>query len=225
MISSTGWTKIVSRKTFINMVTTEKVTYLTRAELRASEVELPAASITSMSFENKFFKQSDFYRAFNVVFVDYDRSETILKQHSEGPLPAYVDPQDEHLPKDLDEVVELLNAFWKPEIKFLKDMPEQKFMAQAHHSGGQFLRNSYFLWWFPGHPYVGKWPVVIPHLVQWFNQRQIFHADDMSGIILTTFHRMLLGKDVELSQQIIKYLAHWEKQGFEGGVYKIRGPK
>ena len=37
------------------------------------------------------------------------------------------------------------------------------------------------------------------------------HADDMSGLILESFHRKLSHKPLDLEGQVHHYRAHWEK--------------
>jgi hypothetical protein len=39
----------------------------------------------------------------------------------------------------------------------------------------------------------------------------IYHPDDMSGIILTSYHRYLNGQDIALEAQIKSYQDYWKK--------------
>ena len=48
-------------------------------------------------------------------------------------------------------------------------------------------------------------------LQKWFKERGIHHADDMSGIILTSFHRRFYRKEIELEEQIAKYQEYWDE--------------
>ncbi len=64
--------------------------------------------------------------------------------------------------------------------------------------GGMGLRNGWGLW-------QGS------KLAQWFYKRQIYHADDMSGIIMDSYKRVKNGEDIKLDEQIVKYHKHWEK--------------
>lgn len=99
------------------------------------------------------------------------------------------------LPANLDEAVDTFIDYYKsvPDFHEIVKMNEKKFAAYAHHGSGQFIRNSWFLWWQPKHNYP-EWPATIPPLVKYFNDRGIMHADDMSGIIITTAHRRMNGK-------------------------------
>jgi len=48
-------------------------------------------------------------------------------------------------------------------------------------------------------------------LSKFFNDRGIYHPDDMSGIILDSYHRYLTGKDIKLDEQIKFYQDYWKK--------------
>ena len=39
----------------------------------------------------------------------------------------------------------------------------------------------------------------------------IYHPDDMSGIILDSYHRYLTGKEIKLEEQIKFYQDYWKK--------------
>jgi hypothetical protein len=49
-------------------------------------------------------------------------------------------------------------------------------------------------------------------LSKYFNDLGIFHPDDMSGIILNSYHRFLLGQDIKLDDQIDYYKDYWKKR-------------
>ena len=72
-------------------------------------------------------------------------------------------------------------------------------MVNYHHGFGTWIRNEFGLW------HDGK-------LVSYFNSIGIYHADDMSGIILTSLHRSLHCKDIRLEEQIKWYRDFWTNQ-------------
>ncbi len=78
------------------------------------------------------------------------------------------------------------------------EQEEGEALVEAHHGYGTFIRNTLELW------YDGP-------SVEWFNEKGIYHADDMSSIILTSLHRKENGKDIKLDEQIQEYRAYWEK--------------
>lgn len=42
-------------------------------------------------------------------------------------------------------------------------------------------------------------------ITKYFNQREIFHPDDMYGIILTSYYRQLRANEIKLNEQIEHY--------------------
>ena len=48
-------------------------------------------------------------------------------------------------------------------------------------------------------------------LAQWFNKQDIFHPDDMSGIILASFWRHLNHKPIDLRGQVTTCQAYWKQ--------------
>jgi len=105
-----------------------------------------------------------------------------------------------YIPEDLeDSITETRKLFQCPDdIKVIMDYGEST-MDLFHHSIGQWMRNNWGLW-------TGS------RLSKWFNERGIEHADDMSGIILTSFWRRLHDVPLDLANQIDFYQDYWEKQ-------------
>jgi len=77
-------------------------------------------------------------------------------------------------------------------------LDEDSALSQSHHGFGTWLRNTLGLW-HDGPP------------VKYFNDLGIYHADDMSGIILTSLHRKFNNKDINLDEQVKHYIEYWEK--------------
>ena len=92
-------------------------------------------------------------------------------------------------------------------------MSEQEFGGKTHHGFGTNIRNSWKLWW------QKNWDEEKPKIVQYFNDLDIYHADDMSGIIMDSFHRKTTGKEIDLEGQIEKHKKHWKEYGFKDGIY------
>ncbi len=69
-----------------------------------------------------------------------------------------------------------------------------------HFGFGMSMRNGFGLW--------GD-----SDLAKWFKSNGILHADDMSGIILTSLHRKVNNKPIELNKQINSYRVFWKGQG------------
>lgn len=97
------------------------------------------------------------------------------------------------IPQTIDAAI--LEILMAPDIENLKDEDPAAF----HHSTGRWLRNRWALW------------DTESALHKEFNAIGIFHADDMSGIILETAHRITNGHSPELSLQVSHYKEYWSK--------------
>ena len=82
----------------------------------------------------------------------------------------------------------------KPKVK-----TEKEFTTDSHFGLGLWIRNNWGLW-------KGS------RLSNFFIANGIFHPDDMSGIILTSYHRKLNGIEIQLEKQIKYYQEYWDKQ-------------
>jgi hypothetical protein len=104
-----------------------------------------------------------------------------------------------YIPIDLNDCFKQMDIFWADSIKTqIREMTEDEFTAKAHFGIGMWLRNNWRLW--------GD-----SRLSKYFNDLGIFHPDDMSGIILTSYHRYLLGQDIKLGEQVNYYKEYWKK--------------
>lgn len=104
-----------------------------------------------------------------------------------------------YIPKNLDDCFSQLNSFWNDSIQqSIKTISEDSFVAESHFGIGLWIRNNWGLW--------GS-----SRLSAYFSQLEIFHPDDMSGIILRSYHRKLNNKDIKLEEQIAHYHEYWKK--------------
>lgn len=105
-------------------------------------------------------------------------------------------------PKDLREALSILNEQYndkEEDLNYFKSLPDGN---GVHFTFGMWLRNNWLLW-------EQKTPIVV-----WFkNTYGIYNADDISGIILDTWHRQLNGLTPRVEELVTKYKAHWEKNG------------
>lgn len=107
---------------------------------------------------------------------------------------------------------EFVSKFWRPRIpttldecyRVLSKMDCTSFAAlteaelcRLHHNIGRELRNDWGLW-------KGE-----NELCKYFHSLGVMHADDMSSIILTSFHRKLNGRPIDVEAQIEHYKNHW----------------
>lgn len=102
--------------------------------------------------------------------------------------------------KNLDDAIQYIkgNVTDGSLVDFARGSEEDTYAY--HHTFGMAMRNGFNLW--------GE-----SELSKWFNSKGILHADDMSGIILTSLHRNLNNVDIKLDQQINSYRTFWRGQG------------
>ncbi len=103
------------------------------------------------------------------------------------------------IPQTIPEAIKILLA--EPgmsQSSFRKTAPEDA-IATYHHTFGRQLRNDWELW--------SHGP-----LYREFDSIGIFHADDMSSILLTTLHRILNHEPVKLREQVRYYQAFGKKR-------------
>jgi uncharacterized protein YbaR (Trm112 family) len=107
------------------------------------------------------------------------------------------------LPCDLKECFDALgkDVITPQKIEEIKNLQEQDFVTDAHFGLGRWLRNEWELWSVPENS----------RLVDYFHELGITHADDMSSIILTSYHRHLNGKEIKLEEQIKHYQDYWKE--------------
>ena len=104
----------------------------------------------------------------------------------------------EYIPKDLNDCfIELDKLLESEDVEELKNGTKEDTMME-HHFLGRHLRNNWGLW-------KGS------RLSKWFNEKGIYHADDMSAIILDSYWRYLNLEPIELDEQIEHYKKYWEE--------------
>lgn len=82
---------------------------------------------------------------------------------------------------------------------YLNDLKKGIEETVSQHLGlGMSIRNEWGLW-------------SDSTLSKWFNERGIFHPDDMSGIILDSLVATLKGEPINLEEQIKEYQDYWAK--------------
>ena len=106
--------------------------------------------------------------------------------------------KQEHNPVSLEEaVIQLSKVLPDTTQQNILLMTEDEFTAGSHFGLGMWIRNN---WIRRGGG----------ELVDYFKSKEIFHPDDMSGIILKCYYRQLHNQDWELDKQIKSYKDYWE---------------
>lgn len=125
---------------------------------------------------------------------------------------------DKYIPIDLNDAISFFECKWtKKDLNNFKNKDENTATTELHFGTGMSIRNSWKLW--AGTSDISKY----------FRDLGIHHPDDMSSIILTSLHRKLNEKPIELEKQIIYYQDYWaesekkqkEKQKEEFSEFKI----
>lgn len=93
-------------------------------------------------------------------------------------------------PRSIDEAILQLDKIITEEDKeVIRILNEDEFSSGQHFSLGMWMRNEWGLW-------------KKKELYYFFDSLGINHPDNMSGIILRSYHRHLTGKDIDLLGQI-----------------------
>ena len=104
-----------------------------------------------------------------------------------------------YIPEKLDDCFKQIDVFWNDSVRnAVKNMDELEFVSMAHFSFGMWIRNNWQLWG-------GS------RLSKYFNNMGIYHPDDMSSIIIISYHRYLNNVPIELEDQLQYYYTYWEE--------------
>jgi len=121
-------------------------------------------------------------------FPAHSQTKTECEKYFEG-----------YIPENLDDALFYLNCKWSEENKEeFRNENERSAVGKLHHGTGMGIRNAWKLW-----------AEEKNSLVKYFNSLGIIHPDDMSSIILTSFHRQLNNVDIDLDTQIERYKKYW----------------
>jgi len=105
-----------------------------------------------------------------------------------------------YIPSDLEDALRELQKMMQPSfVQEFKETPEE-LLPRYHRGLGRWIRTYWGLW-------KGS------RLSEYFNRLGITHSDDMSAIILRSFHRSLRDEALQLDQQVQYYQAYWKKIG------------
>lgn len=87
------------------------------------------------------------------------------------------------------------------DMKYFSNLDEESALLETHHSLSQELRNDLSLW--------DKDSTMYKYF---FNKWKIFHADDMSSILITCFYRELNNENWHIEKQVQEYLDYWKNE-------------
>ena len=101
------------------------------------------------------------------------------------------------IPCNLEECLETLDNSFASQNK---DAIKNGEIGLLHHGIGTSIRNNWGLW-------------TESCLRDWFNKHDVWHADDMSTIILESYKRHLNNQPIDLEGQVQYYNDHWASRG------------
>lgn len=115
----------------------------------------------------------------------------------------------DYAPETVEEAYEYLDKFLQDKDVF-KNVSDKEVTGAAHHTLGRWLRNQWYLWWSEDYAKeaiekkVSYYPQTIPGLKKYFQSLGINHPDDMTGIVIQSYHRRLNNRPIDLENQINK---------------------
>ena len=123
---------------------------------------------------------------------------------------------ENYIPKSIAEAHMYLDAYLADKDTF-KNISEDEACGIGHMTLGRWMRNTWSLWWSKelyervkdNSP---EYPSVKPEIVEMFNDLGIHHADDMSGIIIKSYHRKLNGVEYNLEEDVNEIIQFYKDQ-------------
>jgi hypothetical protein len=135
-----------------------------------------------------------------IVFITCVSACNNEKQSTQNKIPQSNQTSTGSRPRDLDQAVKALDAIVNPVEKTnFKNKAEKKGVSEWHMSFGLIIRNK----WIRNDKGSA--------LRNYFNRLGVSHPDDMSSIILTSYHRQLNNKPIDIKQQLITYKKYWSE--------------
>lgn len=107
-----------------------------------------------------------------------------------------------NIPNNLFECFECLNKILEEaeDSDWFVNATEEEAISQSHHALGSEIRNEWGLW------------DPDSKLSKYFINLGLKHADDMSSVILTSYHRHINKKELDLDTQVKEFIEFWNKQ-------------
>lgn len=105
------------------------------------------------------------------------------------------------IPKNLSECFTALDNIFlesQEDLEWFKASQEDEAVSGFHSGLGRILRNEWGLWSKDSELYTV------------LNDMGLWHADDMYGLIMTSYYRKLHGKELNLKEQIQQFINYWK---------------
>ena len=101
---------------------------------------------------------------------------------------------------DLESCINWVMVLHEDQSEFIELLKhsEDSFILSTHNNFGRWLRNTLELW-YDGPP------------VKYFNDLGIYHADDMSCLIMSSLYRKYHNKELDVAGEVKKFRNYWDK--------------
>ena len=125
----------------------------------------------------------------------------------------------DYVPETLEECYAYLDKFLQDKETFMM-VGDEEVSAIGHHTLGRWLRNQWHLWWsekFAQESIDEKgsvYPQTKPLLKTFFENLGVTHPDDMTGIVIRSYHRYLNNRPVELEKQVAETIKFYKENKF-----------
>lgn len=122
----------------------------------------------------------------------------------------------DYIPETLEECFAYLDKFLQDKDTF-KGVDDEAVTAIGHNTLGRWLRNQWHLWWsekFASESIEEKdsvYPQTKPLIKTFFENLGVNHPDDMSGIVIRSYHRHLNARPVELEKQVEQTITFYKE--------------
>jgi hypothetical protein len=114
-----------------------------------------------------------------------------------------------YIPKNLVDAILEIDKFYSDSLKTeIKILDENNYVGDYHFGTGLWIRNNWNLW-------KGS------RLSRFFNRNGIKHPDDMSSIVLVSYHRKLTGKEIKFKNQVAEYKKYWRESKKRHSLAKL----
>jgi len=105
------------------------------------------------------------------------------------------------IPKNINECFTVLDEIFaesKDDQEWFKSSIEDEAVSGLHNGLGRWMRNTWGLW------------SKDTELHSVLKNMGLWHADDMYSIIMTSYHRKINGKELNLKEQIQHHIDYWK---------------
>lgn len=113
----------------------------------------------------------------------------------------YMEDKTYPIPKNINESFSVLDEIFnesKEDQEWFKAAAEDEAVSSLHSGLGRWIRNTWGFW------------TKDTDLYNTLKNMGLWHADDMYSLILTSYHRKLNGKELNLKQQIENHINYWK---------------